>query len=245
MQYFTLAALLLLQFHAATQALQRGYPLHLSALIFFIPLLGPLVFWLREISLLTKNYANFMRHFRSKANLLQELMTLQQQVRNYPTIENQQSLAKLYQSMGKLKEALFLLENLLIHKSFATDPFILLEKAKVHFALSEFVKTKETLDFLLCANPRFRCLKVDLLYARTLSELGAWQQANQEFEILQIQFHGLEASYYYLQHLQKMNNPLAFEILSMMRYRFARLPQHYRSSQKTWLKQAESAINRH
>ncbi|MGD9592664.1 MAG: hypothetical protein AB7V32_09110 [Candidatus Berkiella sp.] len=245
MQYISIAAILSLQALAAYEALHRGYSLPVVALIFFLPIIGPLAFFIYE------NGADFyyrMRRLAHRANRafgtqpspFKELAKLQQKVRIHPTIENQHRLAKIYFQIGQFHESIKLLDNVLAQSVFSNDPYLLIDKAQAYFAMHSFEEAKITLDLLRNNNPTFQCASAQLLLARTFSELGHWQLANKEFERLESQYHGLEASFYYLQHLRKLNNqPRAKEVFLHMQQRFDRLPQHYRSSQKSWLKQAQ------
>lgn len=245
MQYISFAAILSLQAIYAYQALHRGYTLPIVALIFFMPIVGPLAYMIYEHG--PDAYYRLKRIYRKLNNKLgaqnapfKELIRLQQRVSLHPTIENQHRLAKIYFQIGNFNESIVLLDNVLSQKVFACDPYLLLDKAAALFAMQDFEQTKITLDILFNTNQNFQSPTAQLLLARTLSELGHWREANREFERLESRYHGLEASFYYLQHLRKLNNQSrAKEVLKFMQHRFSRLPQHHRSSQKTWLKQAQ------
>lgn len=247
MQYLELTFGAILALHAiyAYAALQRGYSISIAALIFFVPIVGPLAYILYENG--PDAYYRFKRVIR-KINALfgarqapfKELIRLQQKVRLHPTIENQHRLATIYIQMGQFDESIKLLDNVLSQKVFASDPYLLLDKAQAFFGMQDFEQARLTLDFLFAQNTTFVSVNAQLLMARTLSELGEWQQANREFERLENLHPGLEASFYYLQHLRKLKNESrANEVLKLMHNRFARLPQHHRTSQKAWLKQAQ------
>ncbi len=243
MHILTIVATVLLQLFCVVHALRRGYPYHFVALILIFPLIGPMAYLIIEMGpdIYYRHIRPLTRRFKPKADPYQALAHLQMQVKNHPTIENQHQLAKIYCQIGQFNEALYLLENLLIQRAFAADPYLMLDKATAYFGLENFEKAKQVLENLKKENPQFQSPESHLLYARTLSELKMWQQADREFESLESHFHGLESSFYYLQHLRKINNqPRAHEVLNNMRNRFQRLPQHYRSAQKDWLKQAET-----
>ncbi len=245
MQFHTLFAVLALQTYAAIHALQRGYSFPVAALIFFVPLLGPMAYFAYESG--PSLYYRWQRNIRKSLAFVKfqpspfkELAKLQRQVKYHPTIDNQHRLAKIYQQTGHFNDAIMLMDNILSQRTFAHCPYLLLDKAQIYFAMEDFDKTKMTLAFLLEKNPGVESPHAQLLLARTLSAQGEWQQANREFERLQSRYHGLEASFYFLQHLRKLDNkPRAHEVLNHMRNQFQRLPQHHRSSQKAWLKQAE------
>ncbi len=234
--YFSIVALQLL---CALLALSRGYPIHLVALIFFTPILGPFAYLVYEnITALRYRFQKLTKNF-NKGSADKALAKLQHQVRYHPTIENQHQLAKHYMQMGQFNEAIKLLDNVLAQKTFRTDPHLLLDKAQAYFSMEEYESAHAQLDFLVKTNPQFHCLETQLLMARTLSALGHDIAATRAFEALESHYHGLEASFYYLKHLAKFNNKArAKEIFGRMQRRFERLPAHFRSSQKGWLKQA-------
>ncbi|MBI2792466.1 MAG: hypothetical protein HYX61_10955 [Gammaproteobacteria bacterium] len=242
MQYLAILATILLQVFCVVHALRRGYPTQFVIIILVFPVIGSLAYLTIEIG--PDIYHRFLRrsinNLRPKQNPFQELAQLQNQVKNHPTAENQHRLSKMYQQIGHFNESIFLLDNLLQQKAFSSDPYLLLDKANAHFALNDFQSTKQILDVLKSENPTFQSPTGDLLYARTLSELGFIEEANLAFEVLERHFHGLESSYYFLQHLRKLNDhPRAKEVLQNMQNRFQRLPQHYRHAQQAWLKQAQ------
>lgn len=249
MQYHTLFAVLALQTYAAVHALNRGYSFPLAALIFFVPLLGPIAYFAYESGpsfyyRLTRVLKKCFAMLKIQPSPFKEMAKLQRQVRYHPTIDNQHRLAKIYYQIGHFNEAIMLIDNILSQKAFAHCPYLLLDKAQIYFAMEDYDKTKLTLAFLFNNNPTVESVHAQLLLARTLSAQGEWQQANREFERLQSRYHGLEASFYFLQHLRKLDNrPRAHEVLKSMRHQFQRLPQHHRSSQKAWLKQAEREHN--
>lgn len=240
MQILALIGILLLQIFCVVHALRRGYPYSFVGIILFFPLIGPIAYLIIEIGpdIYYLHIRRNLRKFR-KEDPYQELTRLQMQVRTTPTIENKHQLVKIYLQIGQYNEALYLLEHVL-KGHFATDPFLLLDKAKALFAIDEFNDTKSVLDFLNLHNPQFQSPEAHLLHARTLSSLGDWEQASQEFERLESNFCGLEASYYYLLHLRKLNNQMrAQEVLHNMQRRLHRLPKHYHAGEKTWLMQAQ------
>ncbi|MBS0286910.1 MAG: hypothetical protein JSR17_06410 [Proteobacteria bacterium] len=242
MQLLSYAAILAWQAHGASHALMRGYPFAVCALIFFVPIFGPALYFAYEVG--PTLYDGLKRKYRSflakRHSPFKELIHLQRQVKTHPTLENQQRLAKIYYQIGQFNEAIVLMDNLLAQKVFSTCPYLLLDKAHAYFAMEEFNHALATLNFMFDHNTDFESPHAQLLLARTLSAIGEWQKANREFERLESRYHGLEASFYYLQHLRKLKNlSRATELLKHMRHRYQRLPQHYRSSQKAWLKQAE------
>lgn len=241
MQVLSIVAVLLLQVFCVVHALKRGYPYHFVTIILLFPLIGPLAYLIIEMgpTLYYRHLRHFINHIRPKEDPYQQLVRLQQDVQRHPTIDNQHRLAEIYMQLGQFNEALYLLNNLL-QRQFATDPYLLLDKAKALFALGEYQKAKSILEFLANENSGFQSPQGHLLFARTLSALGQTQCASREFERLESHFHGLESSYYFLQHLRKHNNySRAQEILKNMRNRLHRLPSHYRNAEKSWLKQAE------
>lgn len=241
MQVLSVLAVVLLQVFCVVHALKRGYPYHFVTIILLFPLIGPLAYLIIEMgpTLYYRHFRHLINHIRPKEDPYQQLVRLQKDVRHHPTIDNQHRLAEIYMQIGQFNEALTLLNNLL-QRQFATDPYLLLDKARALFALSKYQEAKSALELLVVENPAFQSPQCQLLLARTLSALGQVQSANDEFEKLESHYHGLESSYYFLQHLKKQNNhPRAREILNNMHHRLQRIPSHYRDTEKNWLKQAQ------
>lgn len=243
MHFITILSLgiLLVQTACVIHALHQGYSYAFVMMVLLFPLVGAIGYLLIEFGPML--YEAHIRHNFKKwqrTNPYHALATQEQLAYQKPTIENLHNLAKCYLELSHFQAALALLDNLLKNQ-FSHDDTLLLDKAQALFGLDKYHEAKFVLENLLKNKAdEFRCAKAHLLYARTLAALGECQLATREFEHLQHYYTGLEASYYYLQHLRQLNHKArAEEVLRHMRKRLDRLPKHYRGKEQTWLKQAQ------
>jgi hypothetical protein len=238
--YYLIAVLLLLQFFCAIDALERGYSYLFVMFVVLFPFMGAFTYFCIEI--IPEFYACYLRHyFQYTLTKIEEdpyvtLAKLQQLVVKQPTIDNQHQLAKQYLEVGQAQHALTLLDKIL-ESPFLNCPFILADKAQALFALSQFQEAKFILEFVLNEQ---KTMTAKLLYARTLANIGEWQNAVREFEALEQSFCGLEASFYFYHHLLEMNqHSRAKQVLHHMQNRYRRLPSHFQIREKMWLNQAQ------
>lgn len=234
--------ILLVQIFCVIHALHQGYSHTFVMMVLLVPVVGAIGYLLVEFGpkLYDRYIIGNIEKFR-KANPYHELALREQMAYEKPTIENLHLLAKSYLDLSHYQAALALLDNLLKNQ-FSRDPYLLLDKAKALFGLEKFHEARFVLEnlFSQSVGNHSTMAEAHLLFARSLSALGEYQLANSEFERLQNYYVGLEASYYYFQHLRQLNHATrAEEVLKHMRKRFKRLPKHYRGKEQAWLKQAQ------
>lgn len=243
MHFITMLSLgiLLVQTACVIHALHQGYSYTFVMMVLLFPLVGAIGYLIIEFGPILYE-ARILHHLKKwqRTNPYDVLTSQEQLAYQKPTIENLHNLAKGYIALSHYQAALALLDNLLKNQ-FSHDRTLLLDKAQALFGLEKHHEAKFVLESLLKNETRASCsAKAQLLYARTLSALGEVQSATREFERLQHNDTGLEASYYYLQHLRQLNHKArAEEVLRQMHKRLDRLPKHYRGQEKTWLKQAQ------
>ncbi len=235
-------AILLVQTFCVIHALHKGYPHSFVMMVLLVPIVGAIGYLIVEFgpALYYSHIRNALKKIR-KTDPHFELAAKHQAALITPTIENCHSLAKCYLSLNEYEQALILLDDLLKNQ-FSHDPYLMLDKTKALFGLQKYNEAKFVLENLQNQMPAGHSIyaEVHLLYARTLAALGETQLANHEFERLQNYYTGLEASYYYLQHLRQLNHETrAEEVLRHMRKRLHRLPKHFQRKEQSWLKQAQ------
>ena len=227
-------AVLLVQTFCVIHALHKGYPHSFVLMVLLFPLVGAIGYLIVEFgpALYYSHIRTTLKKMR-KPDPQHDLITKHQAALMTPTIENYHALAKCYLSLNEYENALILLDDLLKNQ-FSHDPYLLLDKAKALFGLKKYNEVKFVLENMKGNS------EAHLLYARSLAALGETQLANLEFERLQHYYTGLEASYYYLQHLRQLNQQTrAQEVLRHMRKRLHRLPKHFQQKEQSWLKQAQ------
>jgi len=233
---------LLVQIFCVIHALHKGYPHSFVMMVLSVPLVGAIGYLIIEFgpALYYSHIRNALKKIR-KTDPQLELVAKRQAALITPTVENGHTLAKCYLSLNEYEQALILLDDLLKNQ-FSHDPYLMLDKAKALFGLKKYNEAKFVLDNLQNQTPAgySNYAEAHLLYARSLVALGETHLANREFERLQQYYIGLEASYYYLQHLRQLNHEtLAEEVLRHMHKRLHRLPKHYQRKELSWLKQAQ------
>ncbi len=243
MHFITMLSLgiLFVQTACVIHALHQGYSYAFVMMVLLFPLVGAIGYLIIEFGPVLYK-AHILHNLKKwqRTNPYDVLAHQEQLAYQKPTIENLHNLAKCYLDLSHYQAALALLDNLLKNQ-FSHDRTLLLDKAHALFGLDKYHEAKFVLESLLKnAEGASRSAKTHLLYARTLAALGETQSATREFEHLQQYYTGLEASYYYLQHLRQLNHKArAEEVLRHMRKRLDRLPKHYRGKEQTWLKQAQ------
>ena len=119
---------------------------------------------------------------------------------------------------------------------FATEPTLLLLKARLQFEKERTGEVVKTLELLQEHNPDFRSAEGHLLYARALETEGQIDNAVREYSAVSGYFPGVEARYRLALCLEVAGNGTASrsELESILTD--AKLaPPHFRKSQKTWL----------
>jgi hypothetical protein len=122
---------------------------------------------------------------------------------------------------------------------FEHDPTLLLGLARAQFAQREFAAARAALERLTQHNPDFKSADAQLLYARTLEEQDALDDAERVFAALAPEYPGAEARLRY-GLLLKRRGKLA-EARSVLKDLLdgAKLgPAHYRRAQAEWLERA-------
>ncbi len=119
---------------------------------------------------------------------------------------------------------------------FATEPTLLLVKARLQFEKDRTTEVVKTLELLQEHNPDFRSAEGHLLYARALEAEGQIDKAIKEYSAVSGYFPGVEARYRLAICMESVGKKTAAKTELESILNDAKLaPPHFRKSQKTWL----------
>src|SRR5258708_9917230 len=119
---------------------------------------------------------------------------------------------------------------------FEHDPTLLLGLASAQFAARDFASARASLERLIQHNPDFKSADGHLLYARTLEEQDALDEAEHEYAAVAPGYPGAEARLRYAVLLKRRREPdEARRILKDLLDGARLAPAHYRRAQGEWL----------
>jgi hypothetical protein len=126
---------------------------------------------------------------------------------------------------------------------FEHDPTLLAGLAKAQFAKGDFAGARATLERLAQHNPDFKSPEVQLIHARTLEALGAFDEAECAYEAAAPSFPGAEARLRHALFLKRRGKTdQARSILKDLLDGAKLGPAHYRRAQAQWLDIARREI---
>jgi len=126
---------------------------------------------------------------------------------------------------------------------FATEPTLLLLKARLQFEKERTDEAVQTLELLQEHNPDFRSAEGHLLYARALEAQGKIDDAVREYSAVSGYFPGVEARYRLALCLVAAGKTSASRTELESILNDAKLaPSHFRKSQKPWLDAVRSEL---
>jgi len=172
------------------------------------------------------------------------LRKLQEQLEITDTVSNRQALARYHLQAGQFDEAIDLYQTCL-HGVFKDDPGLTLELSYALFHKGNFEEAKGLLGRLIEAELGTLAPERDLLYARTLEQLGDIDASLVAFEAILRKSTGEETHCRYAMLLEKAGRTdeareVYIEIVKGAR----RSPAYYRRAQKQWITTARQAIDR-
>jgi hypothetical protein len=119
---------------------------------------------------------------------------------------------------------------------FEHDPALLSGLAQAQFGMRAFADARATLERLRQQNPDFNSSQAGLLYARTLEELGALEEAERAYAEVAPVYPGAEARLRYALVLKRRGKLEEARHILKDLVDGARLgPAHYRRAQARWL----------
>ncbi len=127
---------------------------------------------------------------------------------------------------------------------FEHDPTLLAGLAKAQFAKNDFTAARSTLERLAEHNPDFKSPDSQLLLARTLEALSAFDEAERAYEAAAPSFPGAEARLRYALFLKRRGKAgPARDILKDLLDGAKLGPAHYRRAQAQWLDLARRELD--
>lgn len=200
---------LIIQISLAVHVIKTGRSYYWISLILFIPLLGPLAYFLFEILPElgnTRSARTVSKNISRAINPERELLLRQEQLYIADTVENRRKLAGECLELKKFEdaEALF---KMCLEGPHEHDPAILTGLARAKFGLGDFGGVLDTLDDLRTHNPDYQSQHAHMIYARALEGLGNTEEALEEYRALSDYYVGPEAKVRYGLMLQKSGQP--------------------------------------
>lgn len=237
----------IMQLGLIIHVIKTGRSFYWIMFLIFLPLLGGLAYFVVELLPQFTGSVTGQRAARSVRQTLNPGAGLRQHEAAWqqsPNVDNGRRYAEALLESGETGKAEEII-NQALSGLFATEPTLLLLKARLQFEQGRSDEAVETLELLQEENPDFRSAEGHLLYARALEALGRTGDAVREYSAVSGYFPGVEARYRLALCLQAAGNASASrnELESIMND--AKLaPPHFRKSQKTWLDAVKSELAR-
>lgn len=228
----------LVQLALIIHVLKTGRSRHWIIVLLFMPMIGGVAYFVIELLPEFSGSITGQRAVRSVKQTLNPGADLRQHEAAWnqsPNVDNSRRYAEALMDSGKTTEAEDVI-NQALKGLFATEPTLLLLRARLEFDSGRTQETVKTLETLQDQNADFRSAEGHLLYARALEAEGQIDQAIKEYSAVSGYYPGVEARYRLALCLDLAGNESAaraeFESIS----NDAKLaPPHFRKSQKTWL----------
>ena len=228
----------IMQLALIIHVLQTGRSRYWIMILIFMPLIGGLAYFVIELLPQLSGSITGQRAVRSVKQTLNPGADLRQTEAAWnqsPNVDNGRRYAEALLDSGEAEKAEDII-NQALKGLFATEPTLLLLKARLQFEKERTGEVVKTLELLQEHNPDFRSAEGHLLYARALETEGQIDNAVREYSAVSGYFPGVEARYRLALCLEVAGNGTASrsELESILND--AKLaPPHFRKSQKTWL----------
>ena len=228
----------IMQLALIIHVLQTGRSRYWIMILIFMPLIGGLAYFVIELLPQLSGSITGQRAVRSVKQTLNPGADLRQTEAAWnqsPNVDNGRRYAEALLDSGEAEKAEDIIDQAL-KGLFATEPTLLLLKARLQFEKERTGEVVKTLELLQEHNPDFRSAEGHLLYARALETEGQIDNAVREYSAVSGYFPGVEARYRLALCLEVAGNGTASrsELESILND--AKLaPPHFRKSQKTWL----------
>ena len=217
---------------------KTGRSLYWIMILLFMPLIGGLAYFVIELLPQFSGSITGQKAVRSVKQTLNPGADLRQNEAAWnqsPNVDNSRRYAEALMDSGKTGEAEEII-NQALKGLFATEPTLLLLRARLEFENERTTETVKTLETLQEHNPDFRSAEGHLLYARALEAEGRIDEAIKEYSAASGYFPGVEARYRLALCLGVAGKDSAARTEFESILNDAKLaPPHFRKSQKTWL----------
>jgi hypothetical protein len=207
-------------------------------ILLFMPLIGGLAYLVIELLPEFSGSITGQRAVRQVKHTLNpgaELRHHEAAWQQSPNVDNSRRYAEALLDAGRAEEAQDVIGQALTGM-FATEPTLLLLRAKIEFADGQAARAAATLEDLQEHNPDFRSAEGHLLYARALEAENRVDEAIREYSSVSGYYPGVEARYRLALCLKANGSEKAADEEFKSILNDARLaPAHFRKSQKPWL----------
>ena len=233
----------LIQLALIIHVLKTGRSRYWILFLIFMPMIGGIAYVVIELLPEFSNSISGQRAVRSVKKTLNPGADLRHHAAAWeqsPNVDNGRRYAEALLDAGKTAEAEEIV-NQALKGLFATEPTLLLVKARIQFDQNRTAEAVESLEALQEHNPDFRNAGGHLLYARALEVVGQTDKAIREYSAVSGYFPGVEARYRLALCLKNTGNINASSTELESIINDAKLaPPHFRKTQKPWL----DAVNR-
>lgn len=228
----------LIQLALVVHVLKTGRSRYWIMVLIFMPLIGGVAYLIIELIPEFSGSISGQRAVRSVKQTLNPGADLRQHEAAWsqsPNVDNGRRYAEALLDSGNTGEAEEII-NQALKGLFATEPTLLLLKARLQFENERTEEAVKTLESLQGHNPDFRSAEGHLLYARALEAQGQITEAVREYSAVSGYFPGVEARYRLALCLEIAGKNTASRAEFESILNDAKLaPPHFRKSQKTWL----------
>jgi hypothetical protein len=227
--------------------IKTGRPTYWLWIILFFSLPGCLIYFFVEMLPDLRRNSTAKRFGADLINVVdpgRNLRRLQEQLEIADTVTNRQALARYYLRAGQYDEAVDLYQRCL-EGVFTDDPVLTLELSYALFLQGNYEQAKENLDRLANIDLGIRAPDRNLLYARTLEQMGDVEAALTAYEKTLPDSRGEETRCRYAALLEKAGRVEdAKHIYEEILRRTKRAPGHYRRAEREWTTTARCALRR-
>ena len=228
----------LIQLALVVHVLKTGRSRYWIMVLIFMPLIGGVAYLVIELIPEFSGSISGQRAVRSVKQTLNPGADLRQHEAAWsqsPNVDNGRRYAEALLDSGNTGEAEEII-NQALKGLFATEPTLLLLKARLQFENERTEEAVKTLESLQGHNPDFRSAEGHLLYARALEAQGQISEAVREYSAVSGYFPGVEARYRLALCLEIAGKNTASQTEFESILNDAKLaPPHFRKSEKTWL----------
>jgi hypothetical protein len=217
-------------------AVSRRADIYWYFIIFFIPYIGALVYFLSNV-LPDLRGARVMDAVNELKPAGMRVRDLEKQLEELDTAQNRLLLAVAYKDAGQLDRAETMLTGTR-QGIFKNDPHVTYDLADVKFRLGKLEEARTLLRELVDNAPEELRGKTRLLLARAV-QTEQPDEANALYQRAISSFSGEEARYWYAAFLLEQNNREAAEAqIKTLERNVKRASGTYRSQQREWLERA-------
>jgi hypothetical protein len=235
----------IMQLALIIHVIKTGRSYYWIMFLIFVPLLGGLAYLVIELLPQFSGSIAGQRAVRSVKHTLNPGADLRQHEAAWnqsPNVDNGRRYAEVLLDSGDTDKAEDII-NQALKGLFATEPTLLLLKARLQFEKNRTDEAVKTLEMLQEHNPDFRSAEAHLLYARALEAQGKIDDAVREYSAVSGYFPGVEARYRLALCLATAGKTKASRTELESILNDAKLaPSHFRKSQKPWLDAVRSEL---